>query len=257
MIPCFKYLNITLNYKKDGDIMKNSICGIYEITNTLNGKRFIGQTTDFKRRSYEYKYRKASNMKSHNYKIMIVIETYGFENFNMRLIHECPKHELDEMEMYYISKYKSYEPDRGYNRVYMGDDGKLKHSPESRRKMSISKTGSVQSSATKRNRSNKIIAIDTSFNIVYICDSGKLFGDVIGVGKDLIKNGLRNPSRVKGYRLYYYDKSKRDEIVNKLYKKSYIRDTDYITYYKYLDMTSVETIEKDFYVVYIRYEDFE
>lgn len=233
------------------------MCGIYKITNNKNNKIYIGQTINFQRRISEYKNRKASEEKSSNYKIMQVIEKYGIESFIFEFMFKCNPYELDAWELYFIKKYKSYDPLYGYNSFHLNETGKLTMNSITRQKMSESHKGLIESSETKKKKSIKIIAFRPEEMIFYISDSAKLFADKIGVGKDMIKNGLRNPSKIKGYRLYYFDSFRRDEIREKMYNKRVIRDKDYLSWCRYLDRKSVETIQKNFCVEYIKYEDSE
>lgn len=155
----------------------------------------------------------------------------------------------------YIEKYKTYEKDTGYN--YIRNNGIACNSESSRTKKSIAHTGLKESSTTKRKKSNLIIAIKD--NELMFCDSGKLFGDYVGVKKDMVKNGLRQPTRVKEYRLYYADYEKRQEIRKKMLKKKCIRDKEYMMILDVLDKIEeegVETIYDHFKKAYIlSYDD--
>ena len=234
---------------------QNKICCIYMLKNKVNGKIYIGQTVDYFRRMNEYKNRKSSKEKSSNYTIMQAIEKYGFDNFECSILIKCKKDELTEYEMHFISKYKSYMKKYGYNSFHLknrrGNKQTLNKSTKS--KMSKSHAGLTESSETKRKKSNKVYAIKD--NEFIISDSGKLLGDYFGKSKDYIKNCLRQPSSINGYSLYYSDPVKRAEIKNKMLSKRSIRNKKYMELLKYIDNSSVETIEKDFHVKYITYEN--
>lgn len=75
--------------------------GIYKITNKINGKFYIGQSVDIKRRFIEHK-TPHGTMTS----IKLAIKKYGKENFLFEVIEECKVEELDEREVYWISKLK-------------------------------------------------------------------------------------------------------------------------------------------------------
>ena len=230
---------------------REKICCIYILKNKLNGKVYIGQTVDYYRRMNEYKNRKYSTSKSSKYGIMQEIEKCGFENFESSILQKCKKDELDFYEMFYISKYKSYVKSKGYNSFHLNKKKKQTLNKETRKKMSKSHSGLKETGTTKRKKSNMIYAIkDDEF---IICDSGKLLGDKLGKSKDYIKNCLRQPSRVSGYRLYYADKNKRSVIKEKMLNKRSIRDKKYMELLDYLDNSSVETIENDYNVKYITY----
>lgn len=103
---------------------------IYKITNLANGKVYIGQTsrnTGFKRRYscsgsgiervYNYHKNRKNNNEVYNVHLLNSIEKYGFENFEVIEIFDFAfsKKELDIKEKSYISLYKSYESEFGYN----------------------------------------------------------------------------------------------------------------------------------------------
>lgn len=91
--------------------------GIYKITNKNNGKIYIGQSIDIKRRWYSY----YSPDKNRNYTSLILnaIEKYGIENFNFEVLEECSKEQLNEREEYWISYFQSNIV--GYNLTKGGD----------------------------------------------------------------------------------------------------------------------------------------
>lgn len=91
------------------------VTGIYKITNTLNGKIYIGQSIDIPKRIYEHKY-KAFCKEDRSYKSAIhnAFRKYGLDNFKFEILEETKIEELDEKEIYYIEKYNSLYPN-GYN----------------------------------------------------------------------------------------------------------------------------------------------
>lgn len=98
---------------------------IYKITNSINGKIYIGMTNNFEQRMREHK----SNAKSDKYKyksrLYNSIRKYGWENFDKETIDFAKnKHDAEEKEKYYISLYNSVDKDVGYNIVAGGTGGK-------------------------------------------------------------------------------------------------------------------------------------
>lgn len=97
------------------------LIGIYKITNNINGKIYIGQSTRVKTRWEEHKNRPREAIGE-------AIKKYGFENFTFEMIEECKEEQqLDEREKYWINYYNSYE--NGYNLTLGGNSGP-KYSPE-------------------------------------------------------------------------------------------------------------------------------
>lgn len=89
-------------------------CGIYKITNLVNGKSYIGQSIDINRRWRNEK-SSAFNIDSNGYNSLLsqAFRKYGIDNFSFEILEECAVSELNEKEIYYISFYNSYF--QGYN----------------------------------------------------------------------------------------------------------------------------------------------
>ena len=94
---------------------------IYKITNKINGKVYIGLTTQ----SLEYRWGRhlteSKNVKNekHLYRAM---RQYGVENFSIDVIDETDDFsKLGELERYYINLYKSTDPNFGYNLTAGGE----------------------------------------------------------------------------------------------------------------------------------------
>lgn len=86
---------------------------IYLITNLINQKKYIGQTTRFKERIWEHEKDRRSKMAIHN-----AILKYGENNFTAEVLCEVDESnnlqkELDLLEIYYINLYDSFH--NGYN----------------------------------------------------------------------------------------------------------------------------------------------
>lgn len=102
--------------------MSEKICGIYKITNLINGKVYIGQSQDIYRRWKEHKYARNKRDCSALYG---AFNKYGFENFSFEIIECCPLELLNEREIYYISLYHSYIDDKKSNGYNMTKGGAL------------------------------------------------------------------------------------------------------------------------------------
>jgi group I intron endonuclease len=68
--------------------------GIYKITNLINGKIYIGQSNNIKRRFGEHQ--------RLGYKSRILVDKaiakYGVNNFSYEVLEECPLEKLNERE---------------------------------------------------------------------------------------------------------------------------------------------------------------
>ena len=85
--------------------------GIYKITNKLNGKTYIGQSTNIERRLNEHKRKRFVTIDDY-------INVLGADNFEFETIEECPLEDLDKKEQEYIKKYNSIK--EGYNHQTSG-----------------------------------------------------------------------------------------------------------------------------------------
>ena len=80
----------------------------YIITNTVNGKKYIGQT--FKNINERFK----GFPYSHNVAIQKDVRTFGFESFEVEII-PCYLDSLNWMESYLIKTFDTTNPEKGYN----------------------------------------------------------------------------------------------------------------------------------------------
>lgn len=223
----------------------NKLSGIYRITNKTNGKFYIGQTRDFERRMKDYQYR----VNAPNSNMEKIIAKYGKDNFEYELIEECAINKLDEREIYYIHKLDAMNPDIGYNMCkggngakYIPDDVKIR--------MSFSHTGLKEKAITKQRKSKKVIAINDTDLI--LADSGKLLGEYLGYGRDIVSHAISQPHILAGYYVYNWDYNTRHEKMEKFIRKGIKLKPKYLEYFDYLDR-SVETSET--ITAYLRYED--
>lgn len=93
--------------------------GIYKITNTENGKCYIGQSININDRITKHK-NKYKNKKDHSFKSLLYqdLRSYGIEEFKFEIIEECKKNQLDEREIYWINYFNSFF--NGYNESFGG-----------------------------------------------------------------------------------------------------------------------------------------
>ena len=94
---------------------------IYKVTNTINGKIYIGKTSRFKER----KRRHERCYKKEDCRFHRAIQYYGKERFNWEIIDKTDNvKKANELEKFYINEYNSYHPD-GYNMTKGGDGGSM------------------------------------------------------------------------------------------------------------------------------------
>lgn len=99
--------------------------GIYKITNLINNKIYIGQSTHIKTRwkSHQNDYNN-SNSSGYNTMLYNAMRKYGIENFKFEILEECNLEELNNKECYWIKYYNTYigfENCNGYNMTLGGN----------------------------------------------------------------------------------------------------------------------------------------
>lgn len=196
---------------------------IYKIENLNNGKTYIGQTTNINQRVMNYisefnnKDRKVYDRCS----ISKYMRIEDISNFKMSVIdYANSRDSLDKLEIDYIIKYNNCNPELGYNESL--SPRKLKITDKIRQRLSQIHTGMKMSNGCKRRKSKPVILFDFETKWVIFCDSGKLAGDYLNIGKDLVKNHLHRVSLFKKrrYLLLHFDKEERGKYIG-LFKERY------------------------------------
>lgn len=92
-------------------------CGIYKITNLINGHSYIGQSINIERR---WRSHRSYNIDEVGHKPLYrAFKKYGLSNFSFTIIEECDINILNQREQYWISYYDTYN--NGYNLTTGGD----------------------------------------------------------------------------------------------------------------------------------------
>lgn len=130
---------------------------IYKITNTINGKVYIGQTFDLAGRWAKHRYMVRQGSKRHLYS---AIRKYGEDNFTMEVIEECLEERADEREVFWIMFYDATNSEYGYNET-PGGIGCIDYLAEHRKtefseKLSKALKGKPVSLAARENLSKKL-----------------------------------------------------------------------------------------------------
>lgn len=105
------------------------ICGIYKITSP-SGRVYIGQSRDIKERERHYKYSKCKQQPA----LYNSIKKYGWSNHKFEIIHRCDICELNNLEVYYIDLFQTFNNKKiglnlktgGEYRVMLSDESKKK-----------------------------------------------------------------------------------------------------------------------------------
>lgn len=126
---------------------------IYLRTNTINGKQYVGQTTNFNGRERCWN---SINRKTPYSNDILEMDRkkYGIEAFKTEILEECDDSKLNEIERFWIKQLNTIHPN-GYNLENGGSDGFTFHQI-TREKMSKAKIGTKHSEEWKKNMSERM-----------------------------------------------------------------------------------------------------
>lgn len=179
---------------------------IYKITNTINGKSYIGQT----QLSIEHRWiqHKSSAKCNSMHPIHRAIRKYGVNSFIIEEIIKCPIDDLNQMEEYYISKYDTFY--NGYNATsgghfgttnkrYTDDDvlvlyNKLQHVGKVAEQLG-SNQNTISTILHKHNVDVIQHAPPRNYRPVKIVELDKQFNSMTECGEWLISNGYSKASQ--------------------------------------------------------------
>lgn len=117
---------------------------IYSITNTINNKRYIGISQDYKNRKRAHEWAMKNN-KHRNIKLQRAVNKYGYDNFKFEILEEIETDDRIEaltLENKYIIKYDTYK--NGYNQSEGFEGSTLqKYSEERLEKMRVNMLGNT------------------------------------------------------------------------------------------------------------------
>ena len=168
---------------------------VYTITNQVNGKVYVGQTVDTKKRWWEHRGRSSRKGKTHLHRAM---RKYGKDRFTFRTIGTAAcKESLDVGERFFVWLYQSTNPLCGYN-MTSGGGASGRPTDEVREKMRASALGRVMSEEAKEKlraaRSGSKASEDTKAKMSAV-RKGKHLSES---HRAAISRGLKGNSNCKG-----------------------------------------------------------
>jgi group I intron endonuclease len=87
---------------------------IYLVTNNVNQKKYVGQTTRTPAQRWIMHVRLALRRKEHN-PMARAIRKYGPTAFTITILEQCQPNQLDARERYWIARLHTYGTTNGYN----------------------------------------------------------------------------------------------------------------------------------------------
>lgn len=147
---------------------------IYKITNTVNGKVYIGQTIRPLRQRFLRHINDAHNNPNTHLKLHRAMNKYGADKFTIKKIDEATtKQELDEKEVFWIKEYDSVSS--GYNLTAGGEGGNtykcrtFSQMKETRDKLSKSKMGRANGMSKQIKAKNVTTGQEYVFDSLHAC----------------------------------------------------------------------------------------
>ena len=127
----------------------DSLCGVYKITNNVNGKVYIGQSVSIQTRWKEHR----NSLRRGDSRCTLLQRAWnkhGEENFSFEILELCTEDMLDEVEIMYINMYDSCN--NGYN-IESGGNSNKRLSENTKELLRQSHLGKKMSDETLRKMS--------------------------------------------------------------------------------------------------------
>ena len=171
---------------------KVKVAGVYMIRNTITGRVYIGESVDIKQRFAKYRWAVSSDKSYKETKRSIVVDMrkYGIDNFEFTILQSGEKftdrHFRLIKESEYIAKYRSDNPEFGYNGT-RGMEPYLMYSTKAR----------PQSLVERLNRAKPVFSYDTHTGKAMLFLGGaKAAGKHYGYGKDVSSHTVKRGSKL-------------------------------------------------------------
>lgn len=186
------------------------IAGVYLIRNKRNHKIYVGQSKDILKRFRQYEWGSTSDRdySETTHPVTVAIREEGIENFEFAIVERSNDlHERVRLEAEYIKKYKSDDPEYGYNETRGGEPG---HS-----------WSREQNFRERIRRADPVFLynIETEETFLYL-SGAKGVADEFGTSKDIVSHSVVQCLAFK-YKHYVIParKDKRDEVLKKRLKQ--------------------------------------
>lgn len=111
-----------LSYYETLGIVIDSTPGIYQFVNKHNGKTYIGQSLNLRKRLTTSIHQLKQGVYHNKLLQQAWLKYKGYEGFDLKIIAKCSSIELDDIEKYYIAKFNSKSTKNGYNIESGGSD---------------------------------------------------------------------------------------------------------------------------------------
>jgi group I intron endonuclease len=128
---------------------------VYMLTNQVNGKRYIGQTMNLRKRIAQHRLHCQCPL------LAKAIAKHGWVNFSVCVLNGCScQTRADELERHYIEEKQSHVSVGGYNLDWGGRGGGAK-SDDTKKKISAAARGRTHTEETKEKLRTRIVSDET------------------------------------------------------------------------------------------------
>lgn len=197
-----------------------NLCGIYLITNTVNGNRYIGSSNNIRKRLWKHRALLRNN-KHENAHLQNAWNKYGEKQFIYSILEICKLEEQFQREQFYIDTLK---PE--YNIVPEVNNSKL--SEESKIKMSKSRLEGFKNGTIKVTHNTPVYVYNSNGEFVGYWESITKAAKALNIDRECARKVLKGIyTQIKGYKLFT-EKQETVEPFKKPTNKSYDRRRTYI-----------------------------
>lgn len=202
--------------------MNEKICGVYKITNVINGMFYIGSSNNIEYR-WKCHIRDLKNNRHVNSHLQNAWNKYGEKNFVFSILEECDECVLRELEQKYIDDTNCCSRNVGYNIANKTDMSEM--SDETKIKISNTLTGkyigencffSKYSEETVKNVIDDLMNVDLSYSDIAIKNnvSKSIVCNVCyGSSWSYLTKNIRFPKRESCNKLNKITKNDMDDII--------------------------------------------
>lgn len=169
------------------------------------GLKYIGLSSNIKARIRQYRYEYNTDKDIPRNGVSRAFKKYGVDGFKMSIIHSTDSlNEAMKLEEYYINKYDTTNPEKGYN-LSNASTGVVKMKPRTQSKEEI------------LNRSKKVYLIEMGVPLPF--DSAKELAKVLKLSRNNVTRAARNGNMVRGRFVIYDDPDMIMESYNRVNEK--------------------------------------
>ena len=197
-----------------------NLCGVYQLTNIVNGNRYIGSSNNIRVRLWKHRALLRHNKHENQY-LQNAWNKYGENSFVYSLLEVCTIDKQFEREQFYID---TLHPE--YNILSKVDNSLINE--ESKNKMSKSRLEGFKNGTIKVTHNTPVYVYNSSGEFVGYWESIAKAAKALNIDRECARKVLRGIyKQIKGYKLFL-EKQKEVLPFNKPNNSSYDKRKTYI-----------------------------